>query len=256
MANSTTTTIATRAALDISLMDTFKAFFDYMTVTLCGIPSVTLKGTVQDWVQLKEFAKYIGGKFDFDWYTNKIVWILDEIINTCQGNGNVEFWKKMVKSEGESGGPYYMGWIKYLFPYLSGYSGKVQRSSNYLDDNYNITSSVVPSGMTNLPFLWDYLGTIFPMRFSAGFVGTVVTAEGRVTPGVSWAIAAIEDTVNPLFLTIYHAKNYRVTDKYECYKRCEKCKRNYMQGCFEHDGKYLCLKCAAEIDELLNKRHY
>jgi hypothetical protein len=103
-ANSTTTTVATRAALDISLMDTFKAFFDYMLVTLCGIPSVTLKGSIQDWIELREFVKYIA-KFDFDWYTNKIVWILDEIINTYQGNGNIDFWKKMVKGEGKSGGP-------------------------------------------------------------------------------------------------------------------------------------------------------
>lgn len=251
-ANSTTTTVATRAALDISLMDTFKSFYDYLLRTMCGIPSITLKGTLEDWVNLREFVRYIE-KFDFKWYTDEMTKILDEIIQTVQGNCNVSFWQNMVKYKNTSGGPYYSGWIKYLFPYLL-VNSKPTRSLRYSSgDKYKITSDDVPSGMTYVPFEWDYLGKKFPMRFCAGFVGAVWTAEGKLTPGVSWAVAAIENLVDPKLVEIYQQGQYLVSDGTDYWTKCSMCEQNKLTACVAHAKSYLCIKCVSEIDTKLKR---
>ena len=38
-----------KAASQVVLMNTFKEYFDFMCCTRCGIPSITLEGTVEDW---------------------------------------------------------------------------------------------------------------------------------------------------------------------------------------------------------------
>ena len=43
-----------RAAAQVAMMDAFKEYFDYECATLCGIPEITLKGTVADWKKLRE----------------------------------------------------------------------------------------------------------------------------------------------------------------------------------------------------------
>ena len=40
-------------------MDLNKSFFDYKIMTLCGFPTITLKGTKQDWEVLMEKARKI-----------------------------------------------------------------------------------------------------------------------------------------------------------------------------------------------------
>ena len=52
----TTTGPVEKAAAEIVLMDAFKECFDYSFYTLCGIPQITLEGTVDDWKQLRERA--------------------------------------------------------------------------------------------------------------------------------------------------------------------------------------------------------
>ena len=49
-----TTTPLERVAGRIAIMDVCKKFFDYICLTLCGFPRITLFGTRTDWVQLHE----------------------------------------------------------------------------------------------------------------------------------------------------------------------------------------------------------
>ena len=47
-----TTGLVERAANDLVLMDAIKSYFELGMVTRCGIPSVTLEGTAEDWAKL------------------------------------------------------------------------------------------------------------------------------------------------------------------------------------------------------------
>jgi len=57
-----TTTAIEKAAFQVTLMDAMKSYFRYSMVTACGIPEITLEGSVEDWQMIEtkaqEFAQY------------------------------------------------------------------------------------------------------------------------------------------------------------------------------------------------------
>ena len=75
-----------RAAAQIVLMDAFKEYFEYELHTLCGIPEITLEGTVDDWKKLREKTLSLA-KFDLKWWTDAVEPILDEFVSSF-------FWKR------------------------------------------------------------------------------------------------------------------------------------------------------------------
>src|SRR5262245_27671313 len=56
----TTTTPAARIASQIVMMDAFQRFFDYRVRCICGIPSITLAGTVEDWQRVLSRVRRLG----------------------------------------------------------------------------------------------------------------------------------------------------------------------------------------------------
>ncbi len=178
-----TTTSNTMVALNISLMDCFQKYYNYVLKSRCGIPNVTLKGSVDDWKSLKDLTDCIS-KYDFNWFTEKLNPILDQFIAAAEGNPDNEFWKNMVKSKNSSGGPYYDGWIKYLFPYRLNTHNKTFYMADF---NETFTSSSIPDGMSSVPMLWKYLNEEFNMMLHAGFVG-MSYINGIVMPEVLWAV--------------------------------------------------------------------
>ena len=49
-----TTTKNSLTASRIVLLDMVKAYFSYKLCTMCGIPKITLEGTLEDWEHLQE----------------------------------------------------------------------------------------------------------------------------------------------------------------------------------------------------------
>src|SRR6185503_3321066 len=56
VADFSTTGPVERAASQVVLFDAFKSYFNYSLVTRCGIPEVTLLGTVADWRSIRTRA--------------------------------------------------------------------------------------------------------------------------------------------------------------------------------------------------------
>src|SRR5579872_4457129 len=61
--NFTTTTETDRVAASIIMMSTLQSFFKYQSCLACGIPQVTLLGTVDDWIDIRNRAKKL---IDYD----------------------------------------------------------------------------------------------------------------------------------------------------------------------------------------------
>lgn len=183
--NYSTTTINSKAATDIAIMDCFKKYFDFLLTTRCGIPSITVKGTPNDWKSVKELISYLD-KFDLSWWTNQMKPIIDKIIETSQNNIDVTFWQNMIKTNNiGSGGPGYDGWFRAFFPYFINYK------KEYYKQNFSaklVFSTEIPTGLSSVPFKWNYLGTIYEMTFYAGFLGMAVDENGIVKPDIHWAI--------------------------------------------------------------------
>ena len=114
----TTTGPVEKAASEIVLMNTFKEYFDLMVETECGIPKITLKGTTEDWKQLRERALGLA-QFELEWWIDALKVILDRFVEAAEGNVNKQFWSTIYKKINKSGGPFISGWIVTLFPYLN-----------------------------------------------------------------------------------------------------------------------------------------
>lgn len=171
-------------------MDTLKNYFEFKIHTLCGIPEITLEGTLDDWKKLRDKTLSLA-KYDLDWWIKPLKPVLDQFVDAASGKVDVNFWHDMYKRNGGSGGPYITGWIITLFPYLS--MGKTRNP--YLE-NWNkemmfggVTTTSFPRGVVYTPFKWLYLEREFPMHFYAGFMS--VTQDQHtlaLRPEIGWAV--------------------------------------------------------------------
>lgn len=194
---STTRQIHTIAANGM-LMDACSDYFAYTMTTQCGIPEFHFTGTKQDWKDLFtrcEQLKYYGMS---KWY-HVLQPILSEFMNvTLNGIFNTEFWCDMYKIDGESGGPYISGWVNQLYPYLN---NDVQNHYLYnaaTSSMEGITTAEFPSGLSSVPFKWQYEHRIFNMELVVGAMGVQQDPKDRsISPAYGWAIIDKAKSTNP-----------------------------------------------------------
>jgi hypothetical protein len=122
-----TTTPAIKTACEIALMDTYQRYFDYSMMCVCGIPEITLQGTVEDWQRIRDRIEVLA-TYDLYWWTSRLAPILDEFVATANGQPDREFWKAIYKPQKAYAAELASGWIGDLFPYLFSAPGKYKRS--------------------------------------------------------------------------------------------------------------------------------
>ena len=94
--NFSTTGTLERMVSRIVLMDAVKQYFDYMEMLIgCGIPSVTLEGTPEDWKLLRTKTQELG-KYGVKSWTDRLDGILEEFVKASEGNPNPKFWFEMA----------------------------------------------------------------------------------------------------------------------------------------------------------------
>lgn len=185
-----------KAAFQITLMDAMKSYFEYSMTTTCGIPEITLEGTVEDWkaieIKAEEMAQY-----DLEWWIDDLLPILKEFTKAASGNPDTEFWESIYKWKNPgSGSPYITGWILRFFPYKDRNGKLVQVISRKSESdgqkiNYNLsaTTDQLTSGLSQADFLWNYHDTFYKMEFVAGFVGCQQDPKTlSLRPEISWAV--------------------------------------------------------------------
>ena len=180
-------------------MDSLKDYFSYIVYTRCGIPQITLEGTVDDWKKLRDRALGLA-QYDLVWWVEALEPVLDQFVAAASGSVDQQFWSTMYKQINGSGGSYVTGWIITLFPYVG-------HSSSSLKRNYFLTSwqehrrplSGVLAAFPYrcclyTPFKWLYFETEYPMCFYAGFM-TVTQDHGSlaIRPEIGWAVADEKD---------------------------------------------------------------
>ena len=136
-----TTTPVSSAVCDVVIMDCFKNYFKYSLRGGCGIPKVTLTGTVDDWVLLKTQAEKLIAYADLAWWIPYIVPILEEFVNFMKGVTNVKFWDCIIKPCPAAGSGNYFwkegyhermsGWFANFFPHtvtpVMGFASNVEQ---------------------------------------------------------------------------------------------------------------------------------
>ena len=201
--NFSTTQKLQRVSSEIILMDAMSRYFDYGVQTMCSIPLVTLEGEVQDWESIRDRVRQFN-EFGLMWWTDHLLPVLDQLIETAKGKPDLEFWKSWYKEDGGSGGPFIDGHVQKFFPYLdnggTGYKKNelVHRSSGGFGGGPTMDAFV--KGLSNVAFVWDYYGTMYPMEFVGGIIGIQQDPNGAVRGAFGWAVrdACVELTKFPI----------------------------------------------------------
>lgn len=111
----------------VALMGAMKHYFAYGCCVMCGIPEVTLMGTLEDWQQLRskidrlaEYGKETSQE-ELIWWRDILIPIADEFIESYKGNVNNDFWQSCANHVGGGSGPSYVsGWVLAFSPFNKG----------------------------------------------------------------------------------------------------------------------------------------
>ena len=203
-ADFTTTGVTERIASQVTLMETVKTYFDYIIHYIgCGIPSITLMGTPEDWQKVLEKTTQLEKYGMGDWI-NSLKPILTEFVKASEGKPNQAFWQCMVKKNNpdklvgnkvcDIRKPTVLdGWMLKLFPDENGqtldqvpHTHEMPSERVYVDFRYQIID------IDNGNVLVDT-----PMELVAGYIGTEVdTLTHALTPKMGWMVRHIENDEN------------------------------------------------------------
>lgn len=202
VADFTTTGIIEKAVSEIVLMESMKSYFDYRVMTCCCIPKITLLGVKEDWEKIVEKAKalkqYKTDTCNIDWWIDKLVPVLQKFVDAFDGNVDKKFWSEIYKLLGGSGGDRCSGWCNLLFPYVKhGDDFEVNSEINKSEDRFDcfggINTSDYPSGVSKVPFIWEYFGESFDYLFFGGFHGHIFLDDDSIKPVMFWAVGEDEE---------------------------------------------------------------
>jgi len=187
----TTTGPTERIASEIVLMDSMKAYFSYTVYTRCGIPSITLNGTVDDW---KKIYSRVGQfrKFGLNAWTDALEAILKQFVRAAEGKPDISFWRNIYKWEGAhgSGAPHITGWMINLYPYLWQWGELLENKEFPKHGPTKADPDSPPNSISKCPVKWVYLGNPIPMHFYAGFAGVSQDPSTKaLRPEIGWAVS-------------------------------------------------------------------
>jgi Domain of unknown function (DUF4419) len=97
------------------VMDTFQAYFQYVLMAGCGIPRISLAGTVADWKSIRNRAALFG-EYGLEAWCRALDPVLAEFVAAAEGRVNTDFWRSMFRYHSGSGPSVMTGWITVLFP--------------------------------------------------------------------------------------------------------------------------------------------
>jgi len=182
--NFSTTTPTTKIVGKAVLMGAMKEFFEYKFCLCCGLPEVTLEGTLKDWqLVYDKVAKLesFGVKELSEWM-KVLQLVLKEFVNSYratespkefQGKVDKDFWNRIATEKGFGSGPRYLaGWILAFIPF--------NEKGKYILNDYNtivstnkfgkIDTSDVPSSTVEVPIIIDDNGTKYKALLYAGAI--------------------------------------------------------------------------------------
>ena len=210
--NFTTSGSIEKTASQIVIMDAFKNYFTYKNMFKCGLPSVTLLGTLQDWQAIKSRVSQLD-KYGLQFWTKALHPILDCIIETAQSPSSQplpdhlkDFWNRIALFNTRSGSSRITGWISYFFPYDK--KNNISRPLVKLEDgflnnirhaDFGTECSEFPSGLSKAHVILENspISGVNSLEYLAGFIGYDYDKVYQgMKPRIGWAIASKIDKNN------------------------------------------------------------
>lgn len=212
-----TTTKSDYITAGVALMATLRNYFDFSLMSvLCGIPKVTILGTVDDWKEIRRRIEKlqdfeVEGKDVMAKWSTMLGRILDHFVSVKEGNQrDGVFWKQAIRVDYEildmgcaqQNETYLSGWITIFSAFDR--SGRWQGNKNYretenvteLDTQWlRIRTSQITPGIVQVPIkIYDEYAAEEERHYTAaiitGHIGyTVKTDERTIQPMSGWTMA-------------------------------------------------------------------
>lgn len=191
----TTTGPVEGAAFDVAILDAFAPYFDYVLVCVCGIPTVTLEGTVADWDDLAARVERLDTLgLQLEWWTRELRPIVGQFARARRGDVDLAHWRAIYKLKDAYGAKQINGWAALLVPYLKDFvTGRPTVRSWMLTKEHGdlgITASSLPTGLASVPLTCvDQDGRARRLLLVAGHVGVEQEANTlALRPKIGWAV--------------------------------------------------------------------
>lgn len=203
-----TTTWVEKVAIQVQMMAALAPYFDYKAMTMCGIPRVTLLGTVEDWEAIHTRAQAFR-EFMPAWAVDGITFATGHLVASAKGHPDMEFWQNFFKTRFGSGGTPIGGFVNAFFPYLDAgqpnkaleggdiRSAVLTRGKSHWDGHLGISNQMGDFGgsVSNVPMLWNYYGNELRMRLATGLFGVTYSEDSGFRALTGWVIG--EDKTKP-----------------------------------------------------------
>jgi hypothetical protein len=204
LCNFSTTTPKIRTSFEVALMDAYQRYFEYNAMCVCGIPTVTLEGTPDDWQRIRDRVEVLA-TFDLEWWTSRLTPILDQFVTTSMGSPDRAFWQAIYKPTHFYFADSATGWIADLFPYLCQRLPKPKFWRNNIfeterrdwlpvDSNSRGVSVALrsfPCGLSCAPVKIQFSDSSRPLDvvLMAGFFGVFQDpGDHSLSPEIAWAV--------------------------------------------------------------------
>ncbi|CAL8133301.1 unnamed protein product [Orchesella dallaii] len=158
MPNFSTTTDNDRVTIGVIFMASMKKYFDYSARAACGIPYVTLDGTVQDYLNILGRLEKLKDYELQRWY-DLLHPVIRQFVEAKSGKVDEAFWKSIVNVNGGSGRYYITGWITAFCVFDSDGNWQL-RDETYQEVDYyeeetrpRVDISDIPSGIVEVDLL-------------------------------------------------------------------------------------------------------
>ncbi|KAM9970342.1 hypothetical protein ACTFIR_002197 [Dictyostelium discoideum] len=209
-----TTTLSDKIIFSSVLMSTLKKDFIYRYGSKCGLPEVTLLGTVDDWIQLKERSLKLkefnishsdssnssSGDGDGDenlmskWVDKYLLEILDNFIESSNGKPNKTWWNQIIDFREQSGSSVLSGWLSAFCLFKD--DGSFEDNAHldcpqlYPETRWpKINCISIPNGFISTPIqLTDSNGNIFNSQLFSGHFASKIKNNNTLIPSLDWFI--------------------------------------------------------------------
>ena len=197
-ADFSTTGNTERITSQVTLMSAVKSYFDFAAIhTICGIPTITIEGTPDDWRKIIKKVESLRD-YDLSWWVDDLKPILQEFVNASEGNINKDFWQNIMKKDrpesmkngagcGVKDATKFDGWFLKFMPFDK--DGRTPDAVVY--GRNDMLPSVVSAPFTYI--VKDATGNIIsktPMEIMSGFVGIDVNEKTyTMRPHIGWMVS-------------------------------------------------------------------
>ena len=196
--NFTTTTPASYVASQITTMSALQSYFKYQIIESCGIPTIYLEGTQEDWQRIVQKAHALR-QYDLDWWMDELEPVLQKFADASAGEVDTVFWQSICKKTDLPvneeiycglGDPTEKvnGWVLKFYPY---YKDGQRSSFTEMDDN---DIELLPMEVSSAPLEYiDLNDETLNLELAAGFVGIIEdSATLSLRPQIVWYVTKEE----------------------------------------------------------------